>query len=97
MRLSGRLLDSIKKCALKSFGKANVYLFGSRVDDAKFGGDIDIAIDTDISKEEFKQKKIKFISSMLRLGIELKIDLVQYRTSDKLLCAEIQIGGVKIS
>jgi len=43
VRLSKRLLAIIKEGLDKSFSGANVYLFGSRTDDTKRGGDIDIA------------------------------------------------------
>lgn len=97
MRLSNRMLNIIKQSVLKSFGNVGVYLFGSRVDDTKNGGDIDIAIDCDLSKNEFKSKKIKFISSMVSLGFDIKIDVVPYNTSNKLLLNEIRNNSVMIA
>jgi len=60
MRLSKRIQNIIKKAVFENFGDVKVYLFGSRTDDTKKGGDIDIAIDTQIDKEEFRKKKIQF-------------------------------------
>ena len=40
MRLSGRIVKTIKKSIKESFGDVDAYLFGSRVDDMKAGGDI---------------------------------------------------------
>ncbi len=97
MRLSNRIHQIIKKNAINSFGHVNIYLFGSRTDDTKKGGDIDIAIETNISKEEFKALKIKFLTSFVRrLGFDIKIDVVQYKNSDKLLTNEIQSTKVKL-
>jgi len=96
MRLSNRILNIIKQCIYNSFGDVKVYLFGSRADDTKKGGDIDLAIDTCISSEEFKNKKIKFLTSMIRLGFELKIDLVRYKNDDRLLCQEIKNNSIRI-
>jgi len=96
MRLSNRIHNIIKKNSISSFGDVNIYLFGSRTDDAKKGGDIDIAIDTNISKEEFKALKINFITSLVKLGFDLKIDVVQYKNSDKLLADEIKNTMIKL-
>jgi predicted nucleotidyltransferase len=96
MRISERIKIKIKKSIDESFGDIEIYLFGSRVDDDKKGGDIDLAIRVDISKEEFRNRKIKFLSSMMRLGFELKIDLVQYEKNGSLLSNEIEKTGIKL-
>jgi len=47
MRLSNDSMLTIKQAVTLIFGKdAKVYLFGSRADDAKKGGDIDLYIET---------------------------------------------------
>lgn len=95
MRVSSRIIGVIKRCINDSYGKSvPLYLFGSRVDDSKKGGDIDIAIDCDTTKEEFINKKIKFVTSMISMGYDLKIDLVQYNSSDKLLSDEIKRSSI---
>ncbi len=96
MRLSNRIRDIIKKSILESFGEVDVYLFGSRVDNSKKGGDIDIAVDANISREEFKHKKIKFLSQLLRLGFDMKIDVVSFNTTDSVLLQEIQSNHCKL-
>ena len=96
MRLSNRIIEIIKKSVENSFGDVDVYLFGSRVDDEKKGGDIDIAIDTNLSKNDFRKKKVKFISSMFRFGFDLKIDIVQYRQNNILFSNEINKHSIKI-
>ena len=96
MRLSGSLLDVIKRAAFESFGDAGVYLFGSRADDAKVGGDIDLAIDAQMSTEEFRRKKAAFFAYMIRAEYDLKIDIVQYNSDDPLLFSEIRSSGVRL-
>ena len=55
--------------------KIKIYLFGSRVDDSRKGGDIDLYIQTDI-KENVLDKKIKFLAILKqKIGVQ-KIDVV---------------------
>ena len=93
MRLGSRLKQGISKCVLMSFGDVDIYLFGSRVDDSKKGGDIDLAV----SKEQFRQYKIQFITALIRMDLDLKIDVVPYHTGDELLREEIDKTAVKIN
>ncbi len=94
MRLSKRIQNIIKKAVFENFGDVKVYLFGSRTDDTKKGGDIDIAIDTQIDKEEFRKKKIQFFVSLLRVDFDLKIDLVQMKQSHTLFSNELENSRV---
>ena len=96
MRLSNRIVEHIKKATLESFGDVTVYLFGSRVDDSKRGGDIDLAFDVELNRDEFRKRKIRFISSLIRADLDLKMDLVQYKNSDPLLRREIEQGSIKL-
>ena len=90
MRLSNFLIQKIKKAVYKSFGEVEIYLFGSRIDDEKRGGDIDIAIKGNFSNEEFKKLKVKFFKEMMLMDLDLKIDLVNFNTTDKLLKKELK-------
>lgn len=96
MRLSNRLLNILQQSILNSFGNVDVYLFGSRVDDKKTGGDIDIAIDVCMTKEEFQKKKALFVSCLVRVGFDLKIDVVNLNTRDVLLWQEIQKNKIRL-
>lgn len=97
MRLSNRLKKLLINCILESYGEVDVYLFGSRTDNSKKGGDIDLAVDVDLTREEFKQQKIKFIMTMIKQGLEVKVDIVPYKSHDKLLTEEIFKSAVKIN
>jgi len=96
MRLANRLRDKIKKSALNSFGDVDVFLFGSRVDDTKRGGDIDIAVDVDLQPDEFRKNKIKFTVELIKLGFDLKIDVVPFKGTDKLLNDEVHKTALKL-
>lgn len=97
MRLSNRLKSKLIDCVSDSFGEVDIYLFGSRTDDSKKGGDIDIAVDVELSSQEFKQQKIRFVMALIKQGLELKIDIVPYKSHDQLLTEEINRTGYKIN
>ena len=42
MRISNKYVEVIKKYFYQFFKEGEIYLFGSRVDDSKKGGDIDL-------------------------------------------------------
>ncbi len=76
MRLTTHQQTTIKKLTTDIFGTdAHLMLFGSRVDDTKKGGDIDLYIETQNSDATL-DKKIKLLTALnLALG-EQKIDLI---------------------
>ncbi len=91
MRLSGALNHIICKCIEDSFGDSKVYLFGSRVDDDKIGGDIDLAVENYDDRTDFRKKKAAFYASVYKMDCDIKIDLVQYnKGKDKLINREIE-------
>jgi len=96
MRLKQKLVQSIKNSIYASFGFVDIYLYGSRTDDNKRGGDIDIAIDTEISKKEFRKSKVRFIMEMMKQNLDLKVDLVKYRNTNSLLAEEIKSSAIKL-
>jgi len=97
MRLSKRIINIVQENINKSFGNVNIYLFGSRVDNSKKGGDIDLAIDTNISRQEFRKKKSLFLSLLMRIDFDYKIDVVNFNTKDILLNTEIRHNNIKIN
>ncbi|MBK9406090.1 MAG: nucleotidyltransferase domain-containing protein [Ignavibacteria bacterium] len=73
MRLKEFEIRAIKEAVLSMDNKAKVYLFGSRVDDTKKGGDIDLLIISD--KLEFGDK-YKIYSKITHTLQDRKIDII---------------------
>jgi len=78
MRLTPPQITAIKELAQECFGEGTaVYLFGSRVDDHRRGGDIDLCVETyesDIAR--VLDAKICFLAKLkLRIG-DQRIDVV---------------------
>lgn len=75
MRLTAFEVNAIKQTAQEVFGpKVEVLLFGSRVDDDKKGGDIDLYIKTQADND--LEHKIKFLVSLEQKIGEQKIDVI---------------------
>jgi predicted nucleotidyltransferase len=67
---------TIIELAKKYFGQeSRVYLFGSRVNDDKKGGDIDIYVETNEPTADLKTK-IKFLVEFEKRAGERKLDLI---------------------
>jgi len=93
MRLSAAMKNTVLHAVRESFGDVSVFLFGSRVDDSKRGGDIDIAIKSDLVKDEFMKKKLKFQTLLFRVDFEIPVDVVQLTgTTSDLLEREVSHG-----
>lgn len=77
MRLTERERTAIKEAVERRFGpEARVKLFGSRVDDSRRGGDIDLYVETDLPAQEANRAKLWTIADIqLAIG-DQKIDLV---------------------
>jgi len=93
LRLSEAQIEGIKKVVFDIFGKSEIYIFGSRVDDSKKGGDIDIYIIPENKEERFKKK----IDTKIKLEdmLELPVDVVVHYDFERLIEKEA-IKGVKI-
>jgi uncharacterized protein len=78
MRLTERQCAIIRATVAETFGAgASVWLFGSRVDDNKRGGDIDLLIETDqVDGDAIARTEIAFLTKIqMKLG-EQKIDVL---------------------
>lgn len=85
MRLNEQEVDAIKESARKVFGDTvKVYLFGSRLDDDKKGGDIDLYVRAD-DKHTTYEHKIKFLVELQKRIGEQKIDVVISRDQHSLI------------
>ena len=75
VRLSNFEIKTIKETAMEVFGEgAKVYIFGSRTDTKRKGGDIDILIKTE--REVTLDQKLTFLARLELKGIERKVDLI---------------------
>ena len=77
MRLTQFQIDSINKLAKKHFGQeTTVYLFGSRTNDQKRGGDIDLLINNTEEVTLSLEAKIRFLAQLKAEIGDRKIDVV---------------------
>jgi predicted nucleotidyltransferase len=77
MRLNQFQIDIINKLARKYFGEeTTVYLFGSRTDDNKKGGDIDLFIKTSHENSLTLDAKIHFLAELKAKIGDRKIDVI---------------------
>ena len=73
MRLTPEEQATLKQTLASLSNEAELYLFGSRTDDTKRGGDIDLLVISDrLSKSDLRKLRVKFFE---RFG-EQKIDIV---------------------
>jgi len=93
MRLNEKYIQVIKKAFLEVFEKGEVYLFGSRVDDTKKGGDIDLYLI--VNKPNLK-KKLKFLAKIKKELGEQKIDVVFQKDTNRLIEKEAIKWGKRI-
>ncbi len=99
MRLTQQEHQVLKQSALGCFGdKAVVRLFGSRVDDARRGGDIDLLIDTAMTEPvEIVRAHHRFLARVYQSLGEQKLDvLIDYpnRQSNPLIFEVARTQGV---
>jgi len=79
MRLNKNEINEIKAVTHSIFGvNALVMLYGSRIDDSKRGGDIDLLIKCNktISRDELYQLKLKFLIQLKKRIGDQKIDVL---------------------
>jgi predicted nucleotidyltransferase len=105
MRLNDDQIQAIRQAATSAFGQGtSVWLFGSRVDDAKKGGDIDLLVCPQVRSAEdvaepqqaFMQK-IKMLALLERYLGERKIDLVVEQAQDPRPIVEVaHKTGIKL-
>ena len=85
MRLSTNEINLIKNKVNIIFGETIIYLFGSRIDDGKKGGDIDLYIISEVNEDLFKKKiKLKTIlEDLLFKPVDIEIAKDENRLIEK--------------
>lgn len=74
MRLSQKYIDIIKSTIADRVENATIFLFGSRVDDSKKGGDIDLFVQT--TQPLTLKEELEILARLEMNGIRRKIDLI---------------------
>lgn len=80
MRLSQEKIDNLKSSITAILPNVKIYLFGSRVDDNKKGGDIDLLILADRKLKFAEKSHIKWVF-FKKFG-EQKLDLISFQHQD---------------
>lgn len=94
MRLLTKEIRIIKNQADKIFGKNTIYLFGSRVDNNKYGGDIDLYIKSkDTSNLYRKKQKLKIL---LEDMLYKPVDVVVATNKSRQIEQEATKYGIKL-
>lgn len=99
MRLSEFEIESIKSVASRHFGTdVQVFLFGSRTKNQERGGDIDLFIRNPNNVNLKIRAKIDFITELIQLIGEQKIDVVLDNTYSKnsMLFRTIDQTGIQL-
>lgn len=97
MRLTAQQIETIRRAAEKAFGRnTRVLLFGSRVDDSKRGGDIDLLVRPE-QTDQTLTRKIRFLGLLERQLGERKIDVIVESPNDPRPIVQIaQATGVEL-
>jgi predicted nucleotidyltransferase len=99
MRLTPDQIQAIRHAAQASFGQnAAVWVFGSRVDDTKKGGDIDLLVRPQaVLADQPFARKIRMLTLLERQLGERKIDIVVEQPLDaRPIVAVAHATGVQI-
>jgi predicted nucleotidyltransferase len=95
MRLTKSEISSIKSIFNEVFKSGDIYLFGSRVDDNKKGGDIDLYIRSDNITNKIEQK-IEFLVKLKQKIGDQKIDVIISTNPNRVIEQEAISSGVRL-
>jgi len=90
LRLNSKEIKIIKENTQKIFGKSKIILFGSRIDDEKVGGDIDLYIVPENKKDLFV-KKLR-LKAILEDLLFKPVDIVIAKDENRLIEKEARKG-----
>ena len=92
MRLTPKEIETIKKVISEIFGESEIRIFGSRLDDSKRGGDIDIFV-IPKNRDNLFKKKIKASAKLENLLFK-PVDIVVHYDFDRMIEKEALKGEV---
>ncbi len=95
MRLNDKQIRAIKRYFKECFGEGDIYLFGSRADESRRGGDIDLYISTP-NRDNLVAKKLNFLVRLKREIGEQKIDVVLDWGKDRLIDKIAKERGIRL-
>lgn len=96
VRLNDEQIASIKQLAQQFFKSDKVWIFGSRADLTKRGGDIDIYLQTDETEDILHKESAFYREFVKKFGFQ-KVDLlVDDRSQHKEIFTIAQQTGVKL-
>jgi hypothetical protein len=95
VRLTEFEIKSIIESFNVHFKTGDIYLFGSRIDDAQKGGDIDLYIDTKDSNNLF-EKKLSLLGDIKAKIGDQKIDIVISEDKERAIEKEALAKGIKL-
>ncbi|MFV8836392.1 nucleotidyltransferase domain-containing protein [Aquisalimonas sp. APHAB1-3] len=79
MRLTSEQIDLIRTAVTRCYGEESaVYVFGSRLDDTRRGGDIDLLVVTPLSGQDAFDAEQRLHGRLQRLLGERKIDIITH-------------------
>ena len=90
MRLTDKEIEIIKSQTFKIFGESQIYLFGSRIDDDKRGGNIDLFIIPKNKKDSFQKKLL--LKARLEDRLFKPVDIVVAKDKDRPIEKEARKG-----
>jgi len=95
MRLSEKYRREIKEAFSQVFGEGKIYLFGSRVDGRRKGGDIDLFLEIERG-DDSAEKRRRFLARLKRRLGEQKIDVVFAKNPKRLIECEAKRWGIEL-
>jgi len=96
VRLTEYEIKIIKKTFREVFEDGKIYLFGSRIDDSKRGGDIDLYLIPHKKFEDERERKTRFLIKLDEYLGEQKIDVILAKDKDRLIEQEALRTGVDL-
>jgi len=82
VRLSNQEVDVLKAKLYTISSKAKLYLFGSRVDDTKKGGDIDLlVVDKKLTKKDLRVLRVDFFKHFGEQKLDIILDNGELKNS----------------